>query len=81
MPDIPVMTYSLFQIGWSKEKSIGILKRIEETKFSRLGDNYAFVIGVFDGATDFNKIIGAEPILLDSVTPDDPNEQEYNPKI
>lgn len=77
----PPMGYPLIRYSWTIEESTRILKEIRKTRFSKISQNYGFVIGVFDKTMDFIKIIGTEPVTLYDSTFDPKANKDLNPKL
>lgn len=84
----PAVAYSLVRVSWTKDRAVEILREIGKTKFSKLGENYVFVIGVFDIETDFGDILGSEPVSVDAISGDQSGAEagskitrEFNNKI
>ncbi|ELA42921.1 uncharacterized protein VICG_00236 [Vittaforma corneae ATCC 50505] len=82
----PAVAYSLIRVSWTTDRAEEILKEIKKTKFSKLGENYVFVIGVFDVGTRFGSILGSEPVSIDAASEDQPSaggklSREFNSKV
>lgn len=62
-----VITFPIIRYSWSKEKALKILKEIASMKFSKIGENYALIIGIYPSVFDYSEIFGTEPVNISRI--------------